>query len=173
MYLDDDSFEQFQIYEDIFGFLFNFTKLKSLDDDSLQKYCLKLEFFLKHDVYYDINGLDLFSELKFVKEILQIKDYTPIDILNYIKRLDSFPNKCIAYRILLTLPVTIASTERSFSKLKLIKSYLRSTMSQERLSGLAILSIKKKMLEELEYKILISQFASQKARKIDFKWNIL
>ena len=169
MYLDDDSFEQFQIYEDIFGFLFNFTKLKSLDDDSLQKYCLKLEFFLKHDVYYDINGLDLFSELKFLKEILQIKDYTPIDILNYIKRLDSFPNTCIAYRILLTLPVTIASIERSFSKLKLIKSYLRSTMSQERLSGLAILSIKKKMLEELEYKILISQFASQEVRKIDFK----
>ena len=48
-------------------------KLKSLDDDSLQKYCLKLESFLKHDVYYDIDGLDLFSELKVLKEILQIK----------------------------------------------------------------------------------------------------
>ena len=143
--------------------------MKSLDDDSLQKYYLKLQSFLKHDVYYDIDGLDLFSELKVFKEILQIKDYTPIDILNYIKRLDSFPNTCITYRILLTIPITIASTERSFSKLKLIKSYLRSTMSQERLSGLAILSIKKKILEELEYKILISQFASQKARKIDFK----
>ena len=38
----ESRFEQFLIYEDIFGFLFNFTKLKSLDDDSLQKYCLKL-----------------------------------------------------------------------------------------------------------------------------------
>ena len=46
-------------------------------------------------------------------------------------------------------------------------------MSQERLNGLAILSIEKEMLEELEYKNLISQFASQKARKIGFKWNIL
>ena len=46
-------------------------------------------------------------------------------------------------------------------------------MSQERLGGLAILSVEKKMLEELEYKNLISQFASQKARKIDFKWNIV
>ncbi|KAK4544634.1 hypothetical protein RGQ29_032995 [Quercus rubra] len=45
----------------------------------------------------------------------------------------------------------------------------RSTMSQERLSGLAILSIEKEMLEELKYKNLISNFASQKARKIDFK----
>ena len=105
---------------------------------------------LKDDVYYDIDGLDLFSELKVLKEILQIKDYTPIDIINYIKRLDSFLNTCIAYKILLTIP-------------------LRSTMSQERLSGLAILLIEKEMLEEDEYKNLISQFASQKARKIDFK----
>ena len=54
-------------------------------------------------------------------------------------------------------------------KLKLTKSYLRSTMLQERLSRLAILSIEKKMLEELKYKNLISNSASQKARKIDFK----
>ena len=83
--------------------------------------------------------------------------------------LDSFPNAYITYRILLTIPITVASAKRSFSKLKLIKSYLRSTMSQERLSGLAILSIENEMLEELEYKNLISQFAAQKARKIDFK----
>ena len=41
-------------------------------------------------------------------------------------------------------------------------------MSQERLSGLAILPIEKEMLAELECKILISNFASQKARKINF-----
>ena len=46
-------------------------------------------------------------------------------------------------------------------------------MFQERLSGLVILSIENEMLEELEYKNLISQFASQKTRKIYFKWNIL
>ena len=78
----------------------------------------------------------------------------------FINRLESFPNACIAFRILLTIPVTVASTERSFSKLKLIKSYLRSTMSQERLSGLAILSIENEMLAELECKNLISNFAS-------------
>ena len=33
--------------------------------------------------------------------------------------------------------------------------------------------LQKKMLEELEYKNLISQFASQNARKIYFKWNKL
>ena len=73
--------------------------------------------------------------------------------------LDSFWYTCIAYQFLLTIPVIVASAERRFSKLKLIKSYLRSTISQERLSGLTILSIEKEMLEELEYKNLISQFA--------------
>ena len=87
--------------------------------------------------------------------------------------LDSFLNTCVAYRILLTITIIVDSAERSFSKLKLIKSYLRSIMSQERLSRLAILLIENKMLEELEYKNLIKQFASQNARKIYFKWSII
>ena len=110
----------------IYSYLFSLslllsTSLSQLDDDSLQKYWLKLESFLKHDVYYDIDGLDLFLELKVLKEILQIKEYTLIDILNYIKMLDSFPNTCITYRILITIPVTVASARRSFFKIKINK----------------------------------------------------
>ena len=96
-----------------------------------KKNCLNLECFLTHETYFDIDGLDLFLELKVLKEVLQINENSPINVLNYIKRLESFPNACIAFRILLTIPVIVASAERSFSKLKLIKSYLRSTMSQE------------------------------------------
>ena len=55
---------------------------------------------------------------------MQIDENTPINVLYYLKRLDSFPNAYMAYRILLTIHVTIAFTKRSFSKLKLIKSYL-------------------------------------------------
>ena len=101
---------------------------------------------------------------------MQINENSPINVLNYIKRLESFPNACIVFRILLTIPVIVAFAKRIFSKLKLIKSYLRSTMSQERLSGLARLSIEKKMLAELECKNLISNFAPLKARKIIFNW---
>ena len=88
--------------------------------------------------------------------------------MNYIKKLEFFPNACIAYKILLTIPVIVVSAERTFSKLKLIKSYLRSTMSQEKLSGLAILSIEKNMLEKIDYKSLINNFASKRARKMKF-----
>ena len=53
--------------------------------------------------------------------------------------------------------------------MKNLKKEKKLTESQKRLSGLAILLIENEMVEELENKNLISQFTSQKARKIDFK----
>ena len=47
------------------------------------------------------------------------------------------------YKVLLTLPVTTASVERSFSKLALVKSKLRSTMSQDRLEALLLSAVEK------------------------------
>ena len=44
-------------------------------------------------------------------------------------------------RILWTLPVTSAECKRSFSTLKRLKTYLRSTMNTERQSGLAVMNI--------------------------------
>ena len=76
---------------------------------SLKKNCLNLEYFLTHETYSNIDGLDLFSELKVLKEVLQINENSLIYVLNYIKRLESFPNACIAFRILLTISVTVAS----------------------------------------------------------------
>ncbi|GJX06404.1 zinc finger MYM-type protein 1-like protein [Tanacetum coccineum] len=57
--------------------------------------------------------------------------------------------------------VTVTSAERSVSKLKLIKTYLRSTMSQERLNGLFVISIEQDMLKKIDYKYLIENFASK------------
>ena len=91
---------------------------------------------------------------------------TPIEILNHIKKLDCFPNACIAYRILLTIPVTVATAKRSFSKLKLLKTYLRSTMSQEKLNRLTLLSIENELLEHLKYNNIISDFVIEKVRRM-------
>ncbi|KAI6651454.1 hypothetical protein LOD99_5261 [Oopsacas minuta] len=51
-----------------------------------------------------------------------------------------YPNLNILYRLILTLPVTSSACERSFSTLKLIKTRLRSTMCEDRLSNLLLLS---------------------------------
>ena len=68
--------------------------------------------------------------------------------------------------ILLTLPVSVASGERSFSKLKLIKTYLRSTMSQRSLVDLSTSSIEHDYASTLEWKELVETFTMKKARKI-------
>jgi len=48
-----------------------------------------------------------------------------------------YPNVVIALRIMLNCPNTVASAERNFSKLKLIKTFNRSHMTNSRLSSLA------------------------------------
>ncbi|KAL6569123.1 hypothetical protein OROHE_003404 [Orobanche hederae] len=159
-------FEQFQRYHEIFGFLFDVGKETILCDESLKAACSNLEMHLKKD----ISGGELFVELKELRGVLPHGKMKAIEMLNYLKDMDdSYPNALIAYRILLTIPVTVASAERSFSKLKLIKSYLRSTMSQDRLSGLAILSIERDLVKKLDYKSLIGDFASKKASRIVLK----
>ena len=60
---------------------------------------------------------------------------------------DSAPNIVILPRIFLTRAISVASRERSFSKLKLIKICLRSAMSQTRLADLAFLSIEKELVD--------------------------
>ena len=47
----------------------------------------------------------------------------------------------------------------SFSKLKIIKVYLRTTISQERLNELVILTTEKEMLNKINYDNLINNFA--------------
>eukprot|EP00795_Rhopilema_esculentum_P016928 gene16928-biopygen6032 len=53
----------------------------------------------------------------------------------------TFPNIYVAMQILATLPVTSCSCERSFSVLRRLKTYLRSTMAEERLNSLALLYV--------------------------------
>ena len=67
------------------------------------------------------------------------------------------------------VPVTVATAERSFSKLKTIKNFLQSSMSQERHSGLALLSIENERAKNLDFRKVIQQFASTKARRKNFK----
>ena len=57
------------------------------------------------------------------------------------------------------MTVTVAFAERSFSKLKLLKSYLRSSTIQEKLNGLAILCIEK----NIDVNTIITDFASRNA----------
>ena len=58
------------------------------------------------------------------------------------------------------------SGERSFSLLKRVKNVLRSTMSQDRLTALSLLSIESEILRSLNFEDIIHEFATAKARKM-------
>ena len=155
--------------KETFGFLFTAKKLKSLDADELKRSCNNLEKKLENGHTSDIDGEDLFNELELLQKNLPNEHDTASAILNFLKRATCYPTSCLAYRILLTIPVTVASAERSFSKLKILKSYLRSAMSQERLNALALISIEHEFLEKLDYERLIDDFASKSARRSVFR----
>jgi len=76
-----------------------------------------------------------------------------------------YPYIEIALRMFLCCPVSNCSAERSFSTLKRIKSYLRSTMDEDRLNSLAILSIESEITISLKYEDVINEFALQKAHR--------
>ena len=67
---------------------------------------------------------------------------------------------------MLTLPIIVASNERSFSKLKLIKNYLRSTMSNDRLFYLIISSVECDLLDAIDIQKLVNDWTKMKDRKI-------
>ncbi|XP_050523340.1 zinc finger MYM-type protein 1-like [Daktulosphaira vitifoliae] len=62
-----------------------------------------------------------------------------------------YPYIDIALRILLCTPISNCSTERSFSTLKRIKSYLRSSTFEDRLNNLALLSIEGELTSKINY----------------------
>jgi len=81
------------------------------------------------------------------------------------KRLDEvYPNIFIALRIVLNCPDTVASAERTFSKLNLIKTFNRSYMTDNRLASLAMLSIEASCVHSLDLDDVIKAFSCQMTR---------
>lgn len=79
-----------------------------------------------------------------------------------------FPNIRKVLKIFLALPPTTTTIERSFSTLRRVKTWLRSTMSEERLSGLCMLSVHRELVNKNKNIIIeksINRFA-QKRRNL-------
>ena len=84
----------------------------------------------------------------------------------------AFSQVFIVMNLLLVLPATNATSERSFSALRRVKTYLRSTMTQLRLNNLLILHTYKDETDSLDLKEVVNEFVSVRV-KITLFWNIL
>nr|XP_014354230.1 PREDICTED: uncharacterized protein LOC106707009 [Latimeria chalumnae] len=135
--------ERFQQLHEVcqsFHFLYDISGLNNLSATvrvELLKKCKDLQVYLSHGNNADIDVLEIFDELTTLSRIVESRK-SPFKMLQYLAHnnlINTFPNTSIALCILITIPVSVASGEQSFSKLKLIKTYLHSTMSQERESN--------------------------------------
>lgn len=135
------------------------SKLTSFYDEVCeQEICLEIPRLRRH-----LKAANLDSS--------KTKDWVALDFLKFIVEWDfieSLPNLVLSLKLFLTICVSVASCERSFSKMKLIKNYLRSTMSDSRLSSLAILTIEHEATQNIDFDEVISSFASMKARRVKF-----
>ena len=81
-----------------------------------------------------------------------------------------FPNIHALVKIALTLPITSCESERSFSQLKLIKTTRRSTMTEDGLSGLAMMKINRercnRLTSPIKMKELVDSFSQAHPRRM-------
>jgi len=150
---------------DTFSFLWNYQKI--LEEILKCKAAKLAEEYSK-----DISSVDLVQEMIHIRMVhnanLGRKQLGALELLNALgeHKLESiFPNLSISLRMFLTAPTTVASAERSFSKLKVINNYLRSTMGQDRLNNLARLNIECDIAKHIDFDTVIRSFAKKKARK--------
>ena len=82
----------------------------------------------------------------------------------------TFSETCKLLKILVTVPMTTCEAERCFSTLNRVKTFLRSTMLEKRLSALAMLSIEKELVRNMSSfnERVIDKFAEKKDRRMNF-----
>ena len=112
---------------------------------------------------YNLSKDLLSAECLIAKRTLSGKDVCSIsDVLKEIIPLTiAFPTVTKVLHIALTIVVTTAECERSFSCLKRTKSYLRSSMSEQRLIDLAVLSIEQELSKDLSLDEVVNKFAGE------------
>jgi hypothetical protein len=100
-------------------------------------------------------------------------DNTPTfkDIVDFCRTLDSHHRLFYSeifrlLKLIIAMPATNATSERSFSCLRRVKTFLRSTMQQKRLNHLMILQAHKERLDQLDISAVANDFVSKSERRL-------
>lgn len=73
---------------------------------------------------------------------------------------------CTVLKLVLIMPATNATSERSFSALRRVKTYLRNTMGQERLNHLMVLHVHKDITDKLDLKSVANEFVGDTEHRL-------
>ena len=137
-----------------------------------------LEFYKK-----DIDGKKLVRQLIMLPDLVaEVRKTSPafsslnsftnawtlVDIMNTSQlTFGMFSELAKFLKIFLTIPVTTATAERSFSALRRLKTYLRSTMTQEKLNNVMLLHCHKQKTD-IDLELIVKEFISANDRRKHF-----
>ena len=161
--------KRMKAYDDIcktFGFLSELTSLSIEQiEDKAKNLVSSYPDDLEDTLVAELIQFAAFMRTQKPVTVNESAELTMYRLLSSLNLSQTFPNVEIGLRIYLCMMVSNASGERSFSKLGIVKGELRSSMGQERLSMLALMSIEHELLRSLDFTDTIEEFALAKARK--------
>nr|XP_004209215.1 zinc finger MYM-type protein 1-like [Hydra vulgaris] len=122
-------------------------------------------------MYRDIDWTRLTWQLHMLPELIKqsksnkVKPITKITTISTLVEIFAendaskmFDEVSKVLRVFFTIPVSTATAERSFSSLRRLKTYLRSTMNQKRLNSTILSHIHKDILEEVGINTVYKEF---------------
>ena len=137
---------------------------------------LNLERWLKFASIYNIGSENLDAEIKIYKKTLEsdkakVLFESPKSIVDLLQLI--YPHRFFFQQlyalvsIAVVLPVTTAGCERSFSDLKRVKSYLRNSMTQDRLEDAMTLAVCADRVKKLSLDDVVDIFRDSECRRME------
>lgn len=166
-----------QVYEDLFEHFHFLVKLNELNINQITTACKKVAATYERD----ISETELITECEMAKQYFFLNNESasspsPSHASMYAtivrdKLNTTFPNIEILLRMFLCFFITNATDERSFSKLKYIKTYLRNSLGNHKLNALSLICIERDILDSIDFEDIICSFVSAKMRNVHIETN--
>lgn len=125
------------------------------------------EFIDNYQKVAEINRSELEAEVKVFKGLLKSKNMeVNLQNMRVELRAETTPNLYKLVQIAVCIPTSSAGCERSFSAMRRIKTWLRSTMCQDRFSHMALLNIENSVVKENISNTKVLEIFMEKKRKM-------
>ena len=151
-----DRFDQpgYRVYQCLENLLLKAAKLEDFSEE------LKLAVTTYGS---DIHESNLQMQLQTLGCNVQERIVNIFDVRDYLQKLTPAERLLLnevttVMKLILVMPATNAVSERSFSAMRRVKTYLRSTMTQERLNNLMILHVHKEFTDALDLVQVANEF---------------
>ena len=101
--------------------------------------------------------------MKTIKPDFDINDISKV-IENHV-----YPNVYKLLQVTISIPISSATCERSFSSMRRIKNWLRTSMLQDRFTNLATLNIERDVVNSINTEDILEVYCNTKDRKFVLK----